>query len=169
MLGDESVERDGRLGGAAELVFRAVGLDVELVPNERDAVVDLLFRYFAAKRENLAEFANFKVRPDLRLQTREIGIDVEHAVVIVPDEPDAAGPHNGGDARRFDPVVERRVDERVAVEHARNLMELHARAQKRVRDFRDAARLAVGEPFAGHFRAVAERVEGRVVDFRGRL
>ncbi len=55
----------------------------------------------------------------------------------------------------------------IVLKRARNLKKRDSAAVEDVRDFRHRTRLAVGQPFAGHFRAVAQAVEPVIVNGRG--
>ena len=104
---------------------------------------------------------------EVRALLREVGIDVEHAAVVVAHHAEAVVLHRVGDAGGGDPVGHFVPARGIVAQHAGHLVERDAGPVEDVGDFRHRAGRAIRQPLAGHLRAVAELVERRVVD-RGR-
>ena len=96
---------------------------------------------------------------------REVGHDVEHAAVVVAHQAQAVVPA-WAHTRRGQPLVDLAPAVRVVVQHAGDLVERDARALEDVGDLRHRTGRAMGQPFAGHRGAIAQPVEGCVVDRR---
>ncbi len=147
-----------------ELLCRAVGLDVEGVPEARDAVADLGRGHLRPKRRQLVHLDDLDVAAEARALLREVGVDVEHAAVVVAHDAEAVVLHHVADPGRVDPARDLVPRQGIVVQHPRDLVEGDPRAPEDVGDLRHRAGLAVGQPLAGHAGAVAEGVEPRVVD-----
>ena len=106
------------------------------------------------------------MRPERGALQGDVGVDVEHAAVVVAHEAKAVLRHPGGDARGLDPGVDLAPAHRIVVEHAGDLVEAHAGALEDVGDLGHRAGGAVRQPLARHPRAVAQAVERGVVDRR---
>ena len=105
------------------------------------------------------------MRAERRTERREVGIDVQHPAVVVPEHAHPVGAHPADRAGGVQPprhvaphlgILQPPGDERIP----------HAGAVEHAGDLRHAARLAVLQPDAGHHAAVADRVERGVVQLR---
>ena len=94
----------------------------------------------------------------------EVGVDVQHAIIVMAEESHAVVGHGVRDAGGFDPFVEFGPDGIVVQERAGDLVKIDAGALEGVRDLGNRAGGAPGEPVASHFRAIAKVVECLVVD-----
>ena len=76
--------------------------------------------------------------------------------------------HGVGDAGGIDPVRDFVRGHRIVLQRAGNLEKRDFAAVEDVGDFRHRTSLTVGQPFSGHFRAVAQAIEPVIVNGRGR-
>ena len=105
---------------------------------------------------------------EMRALLGEVGVDVEHSAVVVAHHAEAIVFHGVGDAGGFDPFRDFVPGHRVVLQRAGYLEKGNSAAVENIGDFRHGASLAVGQPFAGHLRAVAQAIEPVIVNGRGR-
>ncbi len=106
----------------------------------------------------------------LRLHLREVGVQVEHSWICVPQEADACGPQAVNGVGRVQPLAQHVPGRVVADERACHGLVWDARTRERACDLRDAARRTIGEPFAGSHAFVIERAcRLKIEDDDGRI
>ena len=72
----------------------------------RDAVRDFRRRHLAAQRGQFIHLDDLDVAAEAGALLGEVGVDVEHAAVIVAHHAQAVVFHDVGDARGLDPLVD---------------------------------------------------------------
>ena len=122
-----------------------------------------------AERGELVDLQDLDVAAERGAVLGEVGVDVEHAAVVVAHHAQAIVLHHVGDAGGGDPIGDFVPTTRVVAEHAGDLVERDAGPVEDVGDLRHGAGGAIRQPLARHLRPVAESVERLVVDRRRRL
>jgi len=132
----------------------------------RNAGADVGVADLGAQRGQFVHLDNFDMAAEEGALLGEIGIDVEHPAVVVAHDAHAVVFHRVCHARGLDPLGHLAPARRIVLQHARDLVKRDAGAVEDVGNLRHRAGRAMGEPFAGHLRAVAELVEPRVINRR---
>ena len=164
----EFVQRYGSACGALELLPRAALVDDERLAERGDPRVGLALRHRAAQFVQFAHLQDFGMGAEDGALQPEVGVDVDHAAVVVAQQSHAVAAHAAGDLRRVDPPVDLGPGLRV-VEVARHHVVFGAGAVEYRTEFGQRTGLAVGKPLARHHPAVGHAVEAGVVDGRGGL
>ena len=120
--------------------------------------------HLALQRYQLLHFKNLNMPAEAGALRRKIGINVEHAAVVVTQNSQPVVFHDGSDSSSLDPLVDLPPDFCVALEHPTQLKEGNAAALKHIRDFGSWASRAVSQPLPRHFRAITETVHRCVID-----
>ena len=95
---------------------------------------------------------------------REVGVNVEHAAVVVAHHAQTVVLHGVRHPRRVEPFADFAPRGIVILNHAGDLEERNLAAAENVGDFRNGACLAPCQPLAGHPAAILHGVEGGVID-----
>ena len=164
MIFNKAFERDGGNGGAFQFLSRAIGLNVERIEERRDTFFHFMRGDGLTQCRELIDFDHFHVAAEGRALLREIGVDVEHAAVVVTHQAEAVVLHDIDSVRSLDPFIHFSPGEGVIVEGSGDLMEWNARSREYVCDFRNGTSAAPSQPLAGHMLPVAHFIEGAVVD-----
>ena len=144
VLRDEPVERDGGSCGANELFLRDVGLDVECLAEFGELGLDCRFIHLAANGREFLDLENLHVTAKAGELRGEVGVNVEHAIVIMTEEPETVLKHRVSHSCGLDPFVELGPNGIMLLQGAGDLMEIDARAFEGVGNFRNRAGGAPG-------------------------
>ena len=166
---DEAVEGNGGARGAGEFFRGAVGLHIEGVAEVGDLVGDLAVGDFAAEGGEFVHLDDFHMAAEVSALLGKIGVDVEHAGVVMAHDAKAIVFHDVRDFRGTNPVGNFIPRNRIILQHAGYLVEGDFGAVENIGDFRNRTGGTVGEPLARHLGAVAKGVEGGVIDGRAGL
>ena len=102
--------------------------------------------------------------PEVGTLLGEIGVDIEHATVIVSHYTESIMLHHMSDPSRLDPTANFVIGNRIVIERACNLEKRNSAAIENVRDFWHRTSLTIGQPLTGHFRPVPKTVKSFIVD-----
>ena len=141
-------------------------MHVERFVKVRNASLDLGRIHLVAQGGQFVHLDDLDVAAKAGALLGKIGIDVQHPAVVVAHHAQPIVLHDVRHAGRLNPSCDFIPARRVVVQHARDLVERDAGAVEHVGNFRDRAGGTVGEPLAGHLRAVAEPVEPGIVNRR---
>ena len=97
---------------------------------------------------------------------REVGVDVQHSIVIVSHHAETVVLHPVDHARSIDPGADLIPAFRIILQLTRDLMKGHPGACQHIGDFRNGACSAVGQPLTGHCGTVSDEVKRGVVERR---
>ena len=84
-----------------------------------------------------------------------ISIDIQHAIVIVPQQPKPIVSHDLGNASRLDPVIDLFPNGILIFQCARHLMKGNPGPVEGICNLRNGTGRAVSQPFTGHFGSAA--------------
>ena len=161
---DEFVESDGSARGACEFLAGAIVLHVEGLEEVGHAAFHFDGRDVAPQCGELIYFDDFDMSAEGGALQGEVGVDVEHAAVIVAHDAEAVVLHRMGDLGGSEPLLDFVPRRGVVFQHAGNLEEGDIAAAEYVGDFGYGAGLAPCQPFSGHLSAIRHSIEGGVVD-----
>ena len=95
---------------------------------------------------------------------RKVGVDVEHASVVVTHQAKAIVLHYMRDAGCIDPFGDLGPCDRIVIQHSGDLEKWDPATLEYIRDLGDRTRLTKCQPFARHFCTIFELVESLIVD-----
>jgi hypothetical protein len=98
------IQRHGSARGTLEFERRTVRLHIEGISKIQDARVDLLAGDFTAQVRKLIHLDDFDVAAEKCAWLREIGINIEHAAVVVAHDAEVVVLHLMGHAASIDPT-----------------------------------------------------------------
>src|SRR6185437_9079594 len=94
----------------------------------------------------------------------QVGVDIEHAAVILAHQAETVVLHYVHDASGFQPLIDFIPCRITLCKRACDLKEGDMRSPEYARDFRNRTGLAPGQPFAGHAAPVLHPIEGGIID-----
>ena len=103
---NELVQRDRGLCGSLDFRLFAFRRDIELRVEFGDLIGDLFVRHRFPQLKKLAHFQYFKVIAKGDRLLRQVAVYIQHAAVIVTQNPNPVGTHSFSHGRGINPVVD---------------------------------------------------------------
>ena len=147
-----------------QLGRRAVGLNVEGLVEERNAIVDLRLADQGPQVGQLVNLDDLDVTAELGTLLGQVRVDVQHPAIVMAHHAKPIVLHHLGHARGFDPLGDLVPADGVVIEHPRDLVKGDSRPVEDAGNLGHRACRAIGQPLAGHPGPVAHAIELGVID-----
>ena len=163
-----TVQSHGSGGSMPQLVLRAERVDGECLPELSELLFHVPGCHLVSQDLQLTHLHYFEVGAKDGRQTGKVGIDIEHAAIVMPKQTHTVLPQAVHHRSRTDPILQF-PPHLLIVQMARQDIVLYASPCQDGSQLRDGTSLAVSQPLGCHLRSVAHRIEASVVDGRGGL
>ena len=160
----ETIERDGRTGRLFQFFFRTVWLDIKTVLKQGNPLLRLTRPNFPSQCDQFINLQNLHMSAEGRALQGEIGVDIQHATVVMTHDAEPIVKHAGDHLRGGDPVIHFVPAIGVVLEGAGNRVKGNAGPSEDVRNFWNGTGATKGQPFPGHAQPITQPIERLVVD-----
>ena len=163
-----TIQGYGSDGSMPQLVLRAERIDGECLSELFELLLHILGCHLVSQDLQLAHLHYFEVCAKGGRQSGKVGIDIEHAAIVMPKQSHTVLPQaiyhrsRPGPLLQFPPHL-------LIVQMARQNIVLYACPCKDRSQLWDGTCLTVSQPFGCHQRSVAHRIDAPVVDGGGGL
>src|ERR1043165_9685491 len=161
---NEAIKGDRRRCSPTEFLFRAVWLNIHYGANLLDPLCAFRACHFRAERRELLDLDDLDMTTESCTLKSQIGINAEHAAVVVAHQTEAIMFHHVRHTSSLDPLLNLLPGHGIVLKSASDLKEGNSRTAEDVGNFGHGTRLTISKPLACHFCAIAEAIEGLIIN-----